>query len=198
MEEKNKRVWKFVRIYEKGRKIIVRDYMVSNDGKLKSTIEKNHRWKKGRLYSLQENEYGYLRICIHVEGRNRICRVHRLVWQAFNGKIKKMEQIHHKDGNKKNNHIYNLEKMTHSEHSRMENLGRKKSKEARRKMRKAKIGKYLGEKSPSSIFTSKEEDIILNEYLSRKNNQYHLADKYGVSQSCICNCIRRAKQRRIK
>ena len=43
-------------------------------------------------------------------------RLHRAVWKFYNGDIPKGMQIHHKDENKDNNDISNLELLTPSEH----------------------------------------------------------------------------------
>lgn len=43
-------------------------------------------------------------------------RLHQYVWERNNGKIKENQHIHHIDGNKKNNHISNLQKLSASEH----------------------------------------------------------------------------------
>jgi hypothetical protein len=44
---------------------------------------------------------------------------HRLVWEAANGPIPEGMDIHHIDGNSKNNHILNLACVTTSDHLRM-------------------------------------------------------------------------------
>lgn len=43
-------------------------------------------------------------------------RLHRTVWEYYNGIIPKGYHVHHKDGNKTNNDIANLELLTKSEH----------------------------------------------------------------------------------
>jgi len=44
---------------------------------------------------------------------------HRLVWELKKGKIPRGHDIHHKDGNKRNNNINNLEVIKHGMHSRL-------------------------------------------------------------------------------
>lgn len=43
-------------------------------------------------------------------------RLHRVIWEDVHGPIPKGFDIHHKDGNKQNNSIYNLECISHSDH----------------------------------------------------------------------------------
>lgn len=45
-------------------------------------------------------------------------RLHRAIWKFYNGEIPKGYQIHHKDENKDNNDISNLELLSASEHAK--------------------------------------------------------------------------------
>ena len=49
-------------------------------------------------------------------------RLHRYVWEKYNGEIPKGYHIHHKDKNKFNNNIENLEMLTASEHEKLHEL----------------------------------------------------------------------------
>lgn len=52
---------------------------------------------------------GYLRVALSAHGVTKHYRVHRLVAQAFIPNPNNLPQINHKDENKQNNHISNLE-----------------------------------------------------------------------------------------
>lgn len=54
----------------------------------------------------------------YLNSTNRI-RLHRYVWQYYNGSIPKGMVVHHKDEDKSNNDITNLELQTLSQHSRL-------------------------------------------------------------------------------
>ena len=59
----------------------------------------------------------YLRIILRGGGgKRRSCHLHRLVWESFVGEIPKGCIIHHKDGNKQNNRLSNLQLVTTKEH----------------------------------------------------------------------------------
>ena len=51
-----------------------------------------------------------------VTRRGQVLLVHRLIWEEHYGKIPSGMDIHHKDGNKLNNKIENLECLTREEH----------------------------------------------------------------------------------
>ena len=67
--------------------------------------------RQGNIYSLKQKlnpiitVYGYLVVSINNIQR----RIHRLVAQTFLPNPENKSQVNHKDGNKKNNHIDNLE-----------------------------------------------------------------------------------------
>lgn len=49
---------------------------------------------------------------------------HRYIMEQYLGrKLKYNEQVHHKDGDRKNNDIFNLELVTIQEHTRLHHLG---------------------------------------------------------------------------
>ena len=68
----------------------------------------------------QIDDRGYYRIVSRKEG-NRNKRLHRLIWEAYNGELPEDMVIHHIDGNKTNNDINNLEVLSKSDHSVLHN-----------------------------------------------------------------------------
>lgn len=67
--------------------------------------------KTGKVLKPILTKNGYQRVCIH----QHMYRVHLLVAESFMEKPKDGMQINHKDGNKTNNHVSNLEWCTASE-----------------------------------------------------------------------------------
>lgn len=59
---------------------------------------------------------GYKRSTKRIDGKFKF--EHVIVWEAHNGQISEGMQVHHKDGNKLNNDISNLELLTPLEHKR--------------------------------------------------------------------------------
>lgn len=78
-------------------------YEVSNKGRLRKDGFKHLR--------PHVHKTGYVYICI--AGERKL--IHRLVIEAFQGRIPEGYETNHKDGNKLNNSLYNLEVVTHSE-----------------------------------------------------------------------------------
>lgn len=66
--------------------------------------------KKGKLLSPERHKLGYLRVLlIDFDGKRCHKLIHRLVAEAYLPNPQNLSQINHKDGNKTNNHISNLE-----------------------------------------------------------------------------------------
>lgn len=89
-------------------------YEVSNLGHIMS-----HR-KKSRILSpsmtgCDDDGNHYLKVCLMKDGKKKQRYVHRLVAEAFLPKEIGKTQINHKDGNKKNNVLCNLEWVSQSE-----------------------------------------------------------------------------------
>lgn len=93
-------------------------YQVSNTGKVRTV-------KTGRILTPAIDHRGYERVCLFKYERNRRYKVHRLVAMAFIPNPYNKPQVNHKDGNKRNNSVDNLEWVTNDEnmdHSRANGL----------------------------------------------------------------------------
>ncbi|MCP3894021.1 MAG: hypothetical protein GY706_05250, partial [Bacteroides sp.] len=82
-------------------------YNVSNLGRVCST-------RKGiiRIKKLYKTNDGYLKVKVGYGDLSKVVLVHRLVAALFIGEIQNKE-VNHKDGNKENNNVHNLEVCTH-------------------------------------------------------------------------------------
>ena len=102
-------IWKDIKGYEGV-------YQVSNYGKAKALAKYNSKGVllKEKDVKLGTNQYGYLRFNVTKEGKQKTLHIHRVVMETFNPIEEKM-QVNHKDGNKENNIITNLEWCTDSE-----------------------------------------------------------------------------------
>lgn len=91
-------------------------YKISNKGRLASN--KSGRWN---ILSNINSKGGYFSVVLQYNGKKKHTRIHRLVYEAFVKSIPKgkLFHIHHKDGNKQNNILENLELLDSSNHHAM-------------------------------------------------------------------------------
>lgn len=94
-----KEEWKEIKYYP--------NYMVSNMGRVKSL---NYR-RTGREKIMKPSKMnsGYLLICLRKNGVKKFYSLHRLVAMAFLPNPNNYPQVNHKDENKQNNCIKNIE-----------------------------------------------------------------------------------------
>ena len=122
-----KEIWKDVVGYD-GR------YKVSNKGNVRSVARKDSIGRKrgGRTLKSRDNGHGYLRLDLYKNGIRKSKRVHRLVAEAFIPNHNNYLEINHKDENKTNNHVENLEWCTREHNinhgTRTEKVRQKRSK----------------------------------------------------------------------
>ena len=83
-------------------RVRTRDRMVSGKGN-------GTRFQKGRILKPFVSNNGYMRVNIKIDGKQIKKSVHRLVAQAFLPNPKNLPMVNHKDCNRKNNHVENLE-----------------------------------------------------------------------------------------
>lgn len=101
-------VWKNVVGYNK--------YLVSSYGRIKNLDYK--RSGKDMMLSPGKIRNGYLVVVLSQNAVRKTCLLHRLIAEAFIPNPNHLPQVNHKDGNKTNNYISNLEWVTRKENVR--------------------------------------------------------------------------------
>lgn len=103
-------IWKDIKGYEGL-------YQVSNLGRVKSldTIDRLHRKHKSNIKHQCNNGNGYLIVNLKHNGKQKNHLVHRIVATTFLENPDNKREVNHKDGNKQNNCVDNLEFVTRSE-----------------------------------------------------------------------------------
>lgn len=91
-------------------------YQASNFGNIKSLPNKNHKDEK--ILNPTINSSGYLKVELYKNRKAKDFYVHRLVASTFLPNPDNKPQINHRDGNKSNNSISNLEWVTASENQK--------------------------------------------------------------------------------
>lgn len=143
-------------------------YQISNFGNVKSLIT-NKILKPGF-----DSKYLYVSLCD--KGKCKLFRIHRLLAIHFIPNPYKKLQVNHKDGNKINNNLTNLEWCTNSEN----------------RAHAALIGLMKhGEDHHSSKLTEKQVKEIRKKFNPRIYTIQKLANKYNVSNATIQDIIYR-------
>ena len=103
-----KEIWKDIKDYEG-------HYQVSNLSRVRSLDRyikgKGHslQFKKGRILKPTKDRYGYLQVTLCKNNIKKEYKVHRLVAEAFIDNPDNLPQVNHRDENKLNNNVDNLE-----------------------------------------------------------------------------------------
>ena len=166
-------VWKPVKGFE-GK------YEVSNTGKVRSIdrFDANNRFRKGiELKQLIESQ-GYYRVTLwHNKCSKEDIRVHYLVACHFIDNPENKKTVNHKDGNKLNNNLNNLEWNTYSEnHLHAYKNGLKKP---------AFLNKFGAEHHRSKkVLQSNADGYIINIF----DSQLEASRKTGISNKNISSC----------
>jgi len=94
-------------------------YQISNQGRVKG--KKNN----SKILAQRIDRAGYYTVRIYKEGKSHTKYLHRLIAEAFIPNPDNKPEVNHKDGNKLNNSVDNLEWVTHAEnmqHAYLNNL----------------------------------------------------------------------------
>jgi hypothetical protein len=113
---------------------------------------------------------------------------HRMVWESFYGPIPEGFEINHKNGNKKDPSLENLEICTPSQNilHAFRVLGKK-----------TNFKPMIGEENGCSKLSEADVLRIRDLYAAGGARQKDLADKFGVSQRMISLITRREKWQHI-
>jgi hypothetical protein len=94
-------------------------YEISDNGQLRRVTRLKRPNRKLKVFRTairsHPTGHGYLRLDVYREQERGQVYIHRLVWEAFHGRIPNGMDINHRDGNKSNNRLDNLELVTRSE-----------------------------------------------------------------------------------
>lgn len=88
-------------------------YYISNLGNVLS-----HKGKQPKILKVKVDKYGYGCVCLRANNKNHSFTIHRLVALHFIPNLEDKPTVNHKDGNKLNNVVTNLEWNTVSENTK--------------------------------------------------------------------------------
>lgn len=139
------------------------DYMISNLGRVlgkRSLFIKPHKSYNGYLRTKLYNKNGFKRFLIH-----------RLVLEHFGSSIRGTV-VNHKDGNKCNNCINNLEWLSPKEN-------------VRHAIRNGLRNDWSGEGNPNSKLSYNEIYKIRKLYTDKKISVKHISEMYGINRNQV-------------
>ena len=146
---------------------------VSTDGRLRNV-------KTGTVYKHALSEYGYWQVCISLGSRNKkkLFKIHKAVAETFIPNPKNKEEVNHKDGDKNNNNVSNLEWVTSSENKR-------------HAYENGLMKPLYGINNGASKLTQDDIKYIREHYVSRDPiyGARALARKFGIDHTCILDII---------
>lgn len=155
-------VWKNIKYY-------FGKYKVSNMGRI---MDKN-----GDLLSLYDHPRGYKSVSLSLCDNYRLKLVHRIVAETFIPNPENKPQINHKDGNKENNKVNNLEWVTQKENS----------------VHASENGLLLRKKYNSNISKLQKNEVlqIRSIYEQKWVTMKEVANAYNISIQAVSKIIRR-------
>ena len=157
--------------------------------KAEGSDAEKYQWFNGKRYTKQEDG--------HYRGY-RGEYLHRAVWEFYNGEIPKGYVVHHKDENKANNNISNLQLMTKIEHKKLHNEIRKPEKyiceycgkEFERK-HKGKPNRFCSHKCSCKWAYENNHEIRICKECGKPFDTY----KYSKTKYCSKECLAKVNSR---
>lgn len=155
-------------------------YQITDDGRVWS--KKSNKWMKTRF-----NKDGYLRISFHKGNKVITFMIHQLVAKHFIPNPNELPIVNHKDENKTNNNVENLEWCTvaynNTYGTRVEKM-KQNTKGQKRPITSIKMKNRIDESLPVCQYT--KNGTFIAEYPSIND----AARKFSVTMQAISNCCK--------
>lgn len=167
-------------------------YQVSNHGRIKRKRRKNktkrreagYFWASEKILNIKPNTDWYPILTVRIDGVKSLFYIHRLVAKCFIPNPENKPQVNHINGNKKDNHVTNLEWVTSSEN----------------RLHAHRIGlkNNRGEKHSRHVLTESQVLLIRKEFSDNPNlKKAHIARQYKVTKSTIRALLNRKSWKHI-
>jgi predicted XRE-type DNA-binding protein len=154
-------VWKTIKGFE--------DYEVSNYGNVRNI-------KKNKILKSKKDRSGYLSLSLYLNGVKKFKYIHRLIALNFIEEIEGKPFVNHKDGNKLNNLISNLEWCTHKEN-------------CQHSIKNKLQIPFIGEQCGNSKLKEKDVLKIRNLYNKENISQQKIAKIYNITQANVYSIV---------
>jgi hypothetical protein len=157
-------------------------YQVSSCGRIKSLARSykfgpnNEKILKARKSRKGKNGWSYPSVALYKDNIAKFYTIHRLVAIHFIPNLENKPQVNHKDGNKLNNNINNLEWATQSENSQHAwDSGL--NNEVREKIRKWNTGKKLSDETKQKMSNRLKGKKSWNKGMTKQQEYEYRLDK---------------------
>lgn len=156
-------------------------YQVSNQGRVRSLdryVEcvDTYRHYKGRIMKLDKRKNGYLQVNLKRQKLNKQFLIHRLVAQAFIPNPDSLPCVNHKDENKENNNVDNLEWCTEAYNNEYGEGHKKRSENA--------IKYAIKNQSKAVLQFSLNGEYIAEYYSATEAGRKNNCRQGGISECC--------------
>ena len=161
--------------------LVIKDfpnYYVTDTGQIYSRFNSGF----GRIRKIKQikDKGGYLRVCLHKDGKQYNRQVHRLVAITFITNELDKPQVNHKDGDKSNNKVTNLEWVSASEN--IQHSFKVLSKKANTPW----LGKFGKDNGSAKLVQQIKDGEIIAEFYGT----YEASRKTGINKQVIGDCCR--------
>lgn len=134
--------------------------------------------KRGKMRELKQTvQWQYLSVPVWIDGKSTRRHVHRLLALTFIPNPEGKEEVNHKDGDKLNNHLSNLEWVTKKEN-------------ARHAQETGLSHHPIGVENGRAILTE-DQVLVIYEQLLKGSLVTHVAKTYNVSPSTVMSIKKR-------
>jgi len=148
-------------------------YKVSSHGRVKRSIP-GKATERGKILKPYVDKYGYGSVRLSGNTRGRKWLVHRLVYDAFHGGVPHGMQINHKNGDKMDNRLVNLDAVTPSQNIQhgYDNG----------------LHNQSGTKNNNARLTP-EDIVVIRQRSNEGESQTSISRDFGISQSAVSSIL---------